>query len=79
MSATTAGRRLASPRRYRIRRYLTEATCLAFGLVLLVWSLAPIYNIIVISLEGHDDVFSGAVWPPHPSLHSFVVVFTQGF
>ncbi len=79
MSATTAGRRLASPRRYRIRRYLTEATCLAFGFVLLVWSLAPIYNIIVISLEGHDDVFSGAVWPPHPSLHSFVVVFTQGF
>ena len=79
MSATTAGRRLASPHHYRIRRYLTEAACLTLGFLLLVWSLAPIYNIIVISLEGHDDVFSGAVWPPHPSLHSFVIVFTQGF
>ncbi len=79
MSATTAGRRLASPHHYRVRRYLAEAACLALGFVLLVWSLAPIYNIIVISLEGHDDVFSGAVWPPHPSLHSFVIVFTEGF
>ncbi len=79
MSATTAGGRFRSPRRYRIRRFLAEAAAVTLGFVLLVWSLAPIYNIIVISLESHDDVFSGAVWPPHPSLHSFVIVFTEGF
>jgi multiple sugar transport system permease protein len=52
---------------------------MVFGLVLLVWSLLPIYNIIIVALSSHDDVFSGTVWPEHPSLHSFVIVFTEGF
>jgi multiple sugar transport system permease protein len=79
MSATVASRRVASARHYRIRRYLVEAACLALGFVLLVWSVLPIYNMVMIALDKHDDVFSGAVWPEHPSLHSFVVVFTEGF
>jgi len=79
MSATVPSRRVASARRYRIRRYLVEAACLALGFVLLVWSVLPIYNMVMIALDKHDDVFSGAVWPQHPSLHSFVVVFTEGF
>ena len=79
MSATVASRRVASARHYRIRRYLVEAACLALGFVLLVWSVLPIYNMVMIALDKHDDVFSGAVWPQNPSLHSFVVVFTEGF
>ena len=79
MSATTAGGRLPSRRHYRVRRYLVEALCMVFGLVLLVWSLLPIYNIRIVALSSHDDVFSGTVWPEHPSLHSFVIVFTEGF
>ena len=79
MSATVASRRVASARHYRIRRYLVEAACLALGFVLLVWSVLPIYNMVMIALDKHDDVFSGAVWPQNPSLHGFVVVFTEGF
>ncbi|MBV9116363.1 MAG: carbohydrate ABC transporter permease [Acetobacteraceae bacterium] len=79
MSATVASRRVASARHYRIRRCLVEAACLALGFVLLVWSVLPIYNMVMIALDKHDDVFSGAVWPQNPSLHSFVVVFTEGF
>jgi multiple sugar transport system permease protein len=79
MSATVASRRVSSARHYRIRRYLVETACLALGFVLLVWSILPIYNMVMIALDKHDDVFSGAVWPQHPSLHSFVVVFTEGF
>ena len=83
-SATTAaGRRVGSTLhsvlRYRLQRYLVEALCMALGFVLLVWSVTPIYNMVVIALDSHDDVFSGAVWPEHPSLESFVVVVTQGF
>ncbi len=79
MSATTASPRIASARHYRIRRYLLEAVCVALGFVILVWSILPIYNMLMIALDSHDDVFSGAVWPQHPSLHSFVVVFTESF
>jgi multiple sugar transport system permease protein len=79
MSATTAGGRLASPLTYRLRRYALEAVCLAFGFLLLVWSLLPIYNMIDVAFSSHDDVFSGLLWPDHPSFHSFVIVFTEGF
>ena len=79
MSATTAGRRLASPRAYRLRRYLMEAVCLAFGFLLLIWSLLPIYNMVSVAFSAHDDIFSGRLWPEHPTFHSFVIVFTQGF
>jgi multiple sugar transport system permease protein len=78
MSATTAGR-IASPQYYRLQRMLKEAGCIALGIVLLIWSLLPIYNIIAVALSNHDDLFSGSIWPAHPSLHSFVIVFTEGF
>ena len=36
-----------------------EAACLALGFVLVVWSLTPIYNMWMIALDSHDDIFSG--------------------
>ena len=79
MSATTAGRRIHSPLAYRLRRYAVEAACMALGFVILVWSLTPIYNMVIISLDSHDDIFSGSVWPANPSLESFRVVVTEDF
>ena len=47
--------------------------------MLLVWTVAPIYNMFEIALDSHDDIFAGALWPEHPSLDSFRVVVTQDF
>jgi multiple sugar transport system permease protein len=47
--------------------------------LLIVWSLAPIYNMIVIALSTHDDIFAGTIWPTSPTLESFYVVVTEGF
>jgi multiple sugar transport system permease protein len=79
VSVTTAGRRISSPLTYRLRRYAAEAGCMALGFVILVWSLTPIYNMIMISLDSHNDIFSGTIWPEHPTLESFQVVVTQDF
>ena len=79
MSATIAVRRRASPLHYRLLRYWVEGMSLLLGFVLLVWSVTPIYNMFMIALDSHDDVFSGTVWPEHPSLESFRVVVTQDF
>ena len=49
------------------------------GIVLIVWSLAPIYNMAVIALSAHDDIFAGTIWPVSPTLDSFYVVATEGF
>lgn len=48
---------------------------------LLIWSLTPVYNMLLIALDrGEGDIeFEGIVWPPDPSLHSFHAVLTQGY
>ena len=47
--------------------------------MLLVWTLTPIYNMVMVSLEPHGDVFSNHIWPAKPSLDSFWIVVTQGY
>jgi len=71
-------RRKSGPN-YRLRRYAVEALTMVVGLVIAIWSITPIYNMWMIALDSHDDVFAGAIWPEHPSLQSFVIVVTQGF
>ena len=65
----------------RPRRMLTELASAALGLALLIWSLLPVYNILLIALDPDegDIEFEGLVWPPAPSLHSFHAVLTQGY
>ena len=71
--------RRPSPWRYRARRRAVDAACILLGIVLIVWSLAPIYNMVVIALSSHDAIFAGTIWPENPTLDSFYVVFTEGF
>jgi len=63
---------------YRLRRNLAEAAALAVGIVVLIWTLVPIYNIVIVALEPHGDVFTSDIWPAKPSLESFWIVITQG-
>ena len=52
---------------------------MALGLVLAIWSLIPVYNMVLIALSEHGAVFSGDTYPHEPSFRSFVVVWTQDF
>jgi multiple sugar transport system permease protein len=63
---------------YRLRRNLAEVAALAVGIAVLIWTLVPIYNIVIVALESHGDVFTNDIWPAKPSLESFWVVVTQG-
>jgi multiple sugar transport system permease protein len=62
----------------RRRRYLSQAGVLVLSVVLVVWSIAPIYNMVLISLEPEGDVFTDHIWPRVPSVESFWGVLTQG-
>ena len=61
------------------RRYLTNIGAVILGIVLVIWSVLPIYNMIMVSLDSHSDVFSTHLFPPHPSVDSYWLVVTQGF
>jgi multiple sugar transport system permease protein len=64
-----------------VRRRLAELASVTLGAVLLVWSLAPVYNMLLIALDRDegDIEFEGLIWPPDPSLHSFQTVLSQGY
>jgi multiple sugar transport system permease protein len=67
-------------RRVARRRYLvTEAAALLLGAVLIVWTITPVYNIIMVALQPHGDVFTDAVYPKHPTLAGFWTVFTESY
>jgi len=64
---------------YRLRRNLTEAAAMGFGVLIMIWTLVPIYNMVAVALEAHGDVFTNDIWPAKPSLESFWVVATQDY
>jgi multiple sugar transport system permease protein len=66
-------------RRRRLRRILTEAGSALLAVVILIWSLAPVYNMLSIALDPEEGEieFDGNLWPPQPSLEGFRAVVTQ--
>jgi multiple sugar transport system permease protein len=69
----------ARPPRYRLRRVLIEAASAVLGIILLIWSLLPVYNMFLIALDPEEGEieFDGNLWPPEPSLGGFRDVVTQ--
>jgi multiple sugar transport system permease protein len=86
VSATTASTGLATSyaahrkgRAARRRRHVIRLGTLLISVVVLVWTVLPIYNMVMVALEAEGDVFGEHIWPPKPSPHSFWVVLTQGY
>jgi len=55
----------------------TEAKLLLVGIPLLVWTLLPIYHMVLFAISPKDSAFAGNLWPAHPTLHNFEVVFRE--
>jgi multiple sugar transport system permease protein len=55
----------------------TEAKLLLVGIPLLVWTLLPIYHMFLFAISPKDSAFAGNLWPTHPTLHNFEVVFRE--
>ncbi len=79
MSATLragSGRRGQLARR---SRWLGEAGAMAFGVLLAIWTLMPLYNMVLVAVQQKEDVFSTNIWPPAPTLESFVAVWHETY
>jgi multiple sugar transport system permease protein len=76
IALTSAG---LARRRYGLRRVLTETGSVILAVVLLIWSLLPVYNMFLIALDPEEGEieFDGNLWPPHPSLDAFRAVVMQ--
>jgi multiple sugar transport system permease protein len=80
MSVALAPVRSAHRSRHRLRRSLGEAGAIAFGVLLLIWWLLPIYNMVLIAIDPNGATeFAGYIWPPAPTLEAFDAVLFQGY
>jgi multiple sugar transport system permease protein len=55
----------------------TEARLLLIGIPVLLWTLLPIYHMVLFAISPKDSALSGKLWPDHPTLHNFAVVFRE--
>jgi multiple sugar transport system permease protein len=60
-----------------LRAVGTEAKLLLIGIPVLIWTLLPIYHLFLFAISPKDDAFSGKLWPDHPTLRNFSIVFKQ--
>ena len=75
-AATASQSRRRSARR---RRYLSNAAAAVLSVIVLIWTILPLYNIVMVSLEDNNDVFTDKLLPSVPSFDGYRVVFTEGY
>jgi len=61
-----------------LREVGTEARLLLIGIPVFIWTMVPIYHMFCSRSRRRRDAFSGKLWPTHPTLHNFHIVFYQG-
>ena len=60
-----------------MKKAVTEAKLLLIGIPVAIWTLLPIYNMFVFSISTKNEAFSGKLWPDHPTLRNFEIVFRE--
>jgi multiple sugar transport system permease protein len=48
-----------------------------FGILLLIWTLLPVYNMVLVALDEEADEFTGAIWPGDPNIDSFTSLWNE--
>ena len=59
------------------RKVSTEAKLLLVGIPVALWTLLPIYHLVLFAISPKDTAMSGRLWPEHPTLQNFGIVFRQ--
>ncbi len=65
--------------RARTRIRIGDTIAAIFAVILVIWTILPLYNMVRVALQEKEDVFSSAVIPPHPTLDSFVAVWNETY
>lgn len=64
-------------KRITFKTVTTEAKLLLIGIPVLIWTLLPIYHLVLFAISPKDSATTGKLWPDHPTLQNFDFVFHQ--
>jgi multiple sugar transport system permease protein len=59
------------------RKISREAQLLLVGIPVLLWTLIPVYHLVLFAISPRDKATSGRLWPEDPTIQNFVIVFGQ--
>jgi len=62
---------------FNFRALATEAKLLLIGIPVFLWTMAPIYHLFLFSISPKESALGGALFPDHPTLRNFAIVFKQ--
>lgn len=65
-----------SPRKL-LRTIGFESGLLLIGIPVLLWTLIPIYHMLLFAISPKDAAFSGQLWPSNPTFRNFEMVLGQ--
>ena len=60
-----------------MRAVAVEAKLLLIGIPVFIWTMLPIYHLFLFAISPKEDAFAGKLWPDHPTLNNFSIVFGQ--
>jgi multiple sugar transport system permease protein len=63
--------------RITLRTVSREARLLLIGIPVLLWTLIPIYHMVLFAISPRNEATTGRLWPKHPTLDNFETVFWQ--
>ena len=63
----------------RFDRRAATAGVAILSVVLIIWTMLPLYNMVRVSLQDKDDVFSSSVFPTSWSLGSFTTALHESY
>jgi multiple sugar transport system permease protein len=61
----------------KLKDVTTEAKLLLIGIPVFLWTILPVYHMFLFSISPKESAFAGKLWPDHPTLHNFEVVFRE--
>ena len=66
-----------SRKRWTVKAVGNEAKLLLIGIPVLLWTVLPVYHMFLFSISPKESAFAGKLWPDHPTLHNFEVIFRE--
>jgi multiple sugar transport system permease protein len=66
-----------SLRSITLRDVTTEAKLLLIGIPVFLWTMLPLYHLFLFAISPKESAFAGKLWPDHPTLRNFEIVFGE--
>ena len=64
-------------KRITLKAVGAEARLLLIGIPVFLWTMIPIYHMVLFAISPRDQATSGRIWPKNPTLDNFAFVFGQ--